>query len=211
MILPNTSKEVILNLKKGDVIPVPLAAISWWYNNGDSKLMIIFLGETNKAITPGEFTYFFLSGTQGILGGFSNEFTSKAFDMNKDEAKRLVKSQSGVLIIKLEANKTMPSNNPNDQDRTKDMICNIDGLSAKHLKLEANAMSSIMYNADGSVQVMYVVSGDGWIQIVGSSGMNVLDSEVKAGQLILVPKFFVIALSAGGDGLECFSLITSSR
>ncbi|KAL5053598.1 hypothetical protein RYX36_034280, partial [Vicia faba] len=33
MVLPKTGKEVVLKLKQGDVIPVPIGAISWWFND----------------------------------------------------------------------------------------------------------------------------------------------------------------------------------
>lgn len=67
MVLPNTKEEVVLKLKKGDVIPVPIGSVSWWFNDGDSDLVIIFLGETSKALIPGEITYFFLTGLQGVI------------------------------------------------------------------------------------------------------------------------------------------------
>ena len=94
MVLPNSSEKVVLRLKKGDVIPEPLGALSWWYNNGDhsEEVVIVFLGETSKSHIPGEFTYFFLSGGQGIMGGFSPEFIGRAYKMNGKEATKLAKS-----------------------------------------------------------------------------------------------------------------------
>ncbi|KAB1200744.1 hypothetical protein CJ030_MR0G006466 [Morella rubra] len=35
--------------------------------------------------------------------------------------------------------------------------------------------------------------------------------DVKPGQLLVVPRFFVVAKLAGGDGLECFSVITDKQ
>ncbi|KAH7518773.1 hypothetical protein FEM48_Zijuj09G0206600 [Ziziphus jujuba var. spinosa] len=237
MVFPNTSKEVVLKLKKGDVIPVPLGSLSWWFNNGDSELVVVFLGQTTKAYIPGEFTYFLLTGGLGILGGFSTEFTSKAFDLDKDEANELVKSQSGVLIIKLKRSK---ANMPKPQEnKTKELVYNIDsaeaddcvkkggivttlnktkfpfigevGLAANHVKLHANAMSSPTYTTDSSVRVIYVVNGGGRIQIVGLMGKRVLDAEVKAGQLVVVPAFFAVAKLAGDEGMECISIITNAE
>ena len=83
-------------------------------------------------------------------------------------------------------------------------------LSAKLVKLNANAMFSPTYTTDSSVQLIYVVKGIGQIQIVGINGKQVLDTEVKPGHLLVVPRFFVVAKLAGGDGLECFS-ITSKK
>ncbi|KAB1200743.1 13S globulin basic chain [Morella rubra] len=72
-------------------------------------------------------------------------------------------------------------------------------------------MCSPMYTADSAAQVIYVVKGSGKIQIVGINGKRVLDMEVKPGQLLVVPRFFVVAKLAGGDGLECFSVITDKQ
>ncbi|XP_059596942.1 glutelin type-A 3-like isoform X1 [Vitis vinifera] len=236
MVSPNASQEVVLRLKKGDIIPVPSGAVSWWYNDGDSELIIVFLGETSKAYVPGEFTYFLLTGTQGILGGFSTEFNSRAYDINNEEAKKLAKSQSGVLIIKLPEGHKMPHPCKNSTDK---LVFNIDaalpdihvqnaglltaltakkfpflgevGLSATLVKLDANAMSSPMYAGDSSVQVIYVAKGSGRIQVVGINGERALDAKVKAGHLLLVPRFFVASAIADGEGLEYFSLITATE
>ncbi|CBI23806.3 glutelin type-A 3 [Vitis vinifera] len=233
---PKASQEVVLRLKKGDIIPVPSGAVSWWYNDGDSELIIVFLGETSKAYVPGEFTNFLLTGTQGILGGFSTEFNSRAYDINNEEAKKLAKSQSGVLIIKLPEGHKMPHPCKNSTDK---LVFNIDaalpdihvqnaglltaltakkfpflgevGLSATLVKLDANAMSSPMYAGDSSVQVIYVAKGSGRIQVVGINGERALDAKVKAGHLLLVPRFFVASAIADGEGLEYFSLITATE
>ena len=236
MVFPNTSEEVVLKLKKGDVIPLVMGTVSWWFNDGDSELVIVFLGETSKSYIPGEFTYFFLSGAQGIMGGFSPEFLSRAYKINKDEANKLAKSQTGVLLIKLQEGKSMPKPNEN---YTNKLVYNIEAalpdirvknggqvttlteakfpsldqveLSTRLVKLDANAMFSPTYTTDSSVQLIYVVKGIGQIQIVGINGKQVLDIEVKPGHLLVVPKFFVVAKLAGGDGLECFSITTSKK
>ncbi|CAL5438856.1 unnamed protein product [Camellia sinensis] len=38
-----------------------------------------------------------------------------------------------------------------------------------------------------------------------------MDTKVHGGDLFVVPRFFVVAIVAGGDGMECFSVITSSQ
>ena len=226
MVFPNTSEEVVLKLKKGDVIPVPLGALSWWFNNGDSAddLVILFLGETTKAYTPGVFTYFFIAGTQSLLGGFSTDFISKSFSITKDEADEVTKSQTGVLLVKVEKGKTMPKPNAHLTHKLVHQLnvsatvtekefpfLNQAGLSANLIKLEPSAISSPIYTTDSTVQLIYVVGGGGRIQITGLNGQRVLDAEVAAGQLIVVPRFFMVAKLAGEKGMECFSVITSSR
>lgn len=85
------------------------------------------------------------------------------------------------------------------------------GLSAASLKLHGNAMLSPMYAADSSVRVIYVAEGSGRIQIVGINGARVLDTKLEAGHLCVVPSFFVSSIIADGEGLECFSLVTTTE
>ncbi|KAK9214380.1 hypothetical protein WN944_006372 [Citrus x changshan-huyou] len=233
MVLPNDQKhsqeEIVLGLRKGDVIPVPLGSASWWYNNGSSDVVIVFVGETSRAYVPGEFSYFLLTGAQGILGGFSSEFTGRAYNMNENEAKILAKSQTGVLIIKLGQDESEKIPLPHQHGNANLMVNNFAnfpadfcvkkagmvtsftgsnfpfleqvGLSCTILKLDANAMLSPTYTAD-SVQVFYVVKGSGKVQIVGLNAKLVLDSEVEAGQLLVVPRCFAVAIIAGPEGIE---------
>ncbi|EEF33108.1 nutrient reservoir, putative [Ricinus communis] len=233
MVLPS-SKEVVLRLKKGDVIPVPLGGFSWWYNNGDSDFVVVYLGETSKAFVPGEFTYFSLSGIGSILGGFSSEFISQAYNLNEQEANKLARSQTGIFIIKVQEGIRMPR--PRVLDK---MLYNIDaapadlevpkggvfktltaakfpfleqvGLSVGLLKLSANAMYSPTFTADGSSRLVYVAKGSGKVQIVGINGELVLETRIEAGQLFLVPRFFTVAGIAGGEGMELVSMTNSLR
>lgn len=231
MVFPNTSEEVVVKVKKGDVIPVPVGAVSWWFNNGDrsEEFVVVFLGETAGAHIPGQFTYFLFAGTLSLLAGFSTEFVSKSFNITEDEADDITESQTGVLIIKLGQDETTKMPLPN-QKLTHTHVHNITsnkttttltekefpllkqaGLSANLTKLEADAISSPIYAPDSTVQVIYVARGSGRIQIVGVNGQRLLDAEVTAGQLLVVPTFFMVAKLAGQNGLECFTVMTSSR
>ncbi|CDP18392.1 unnamed protein product [Coffea canephora] len=46
-------------------------------------------------------------------------------------------------------------------------------------------------------------------QIVGVDGKRVLETTVKAGNLFIVPRFFVVSKIADADGLEWFSIVTT--
>ncbi|XP_022149158.1 13S globulin basic chain-like [Momordica charantia] len=83
------------------------------------------------------------------------------------------------------------------------------GLTAVLEKLEANAVRAPVYVADPSVQLIYVSRGSGRIRVGGFLGK--MDSEVKAGQLVLVPKYFAVGKVAGDEGMECFSIITTTH
>ncbi|KAA8545522.1 hypothetical protein F0562_020306 [Nyssa sinensis] len=236
MILPNSTEENVLLIKKGDAIPVPVGSVSWWFNGGDSDMVIVFLGETLKAQTPGSFTYFFMTGSLGMLKGFSTEFISRACNLSENEANKLVKSQTAALIVKLSNILDMPRQCKGSSDG---LIFNLDnaladinvknagslttltaaklpmltklGLSASLVKLDANAMCSPMYTTDSEVQLTYIVKGSGKIQIVGINGERVLDTKVQAGQLFVVPKFFMAATIADAEGMEYCSVITSPQ
>lgn len=232
---PNESKEQVLKLSKGDAIPIPTGVVSWWYNDGDSDLEITFLGETSNSHIHGEITYFLLAGAQGILSTFSPEFISKAYNLNKQETNKLTHSQTGILIIKLQPNNSLPkprghhnkmvfnlaNAEPNHHkaefgvsitslEESKFPFIGQTGLSAMLEKLCPNGVRSPIYTVDSSVQVIYVVSGSGRVEIVGFNAVK-MAAEVKAGQLLVVPKYFVVGKEAGEEGMECFSIVTTTK
>ncbi|KAK2638588.1 hypothetical protein Ddye_026383 [Dipteronia dyeriana] len=236
----NRKEEKVVGLGSGDVIGVPFGSVSWWYNHGNSDCVIAFLGETSKAYVPGEFTYFLLTGPLGILGGFSTEFTSKALHINQSEANTLAKSQTGVLIVKLDPedrNKIpQPHQNINIVNKYVQNILHYSpdihvdrageatsfteknfpileeiGVSCSLVKLETDAMLSPLYTCVSSVQIFYVFKGTAKIEIVGMNGNLVLDNKVVAGQVVVVPRFFTIGVVAQDQGMECFSITTTSR
>ncbi|KAK7247310.1 hypothetical protein RIF29_42191 [Crotalaria pallida] len=235
-VLVNSGKEVVVKLEKGDILPIPLGSVSWWFNDGDSDLTIVFLGETSKAVIPGEISYFFLVGPQGLVGGFSPELTSKAYNLNKEEVNKLTKSQTQPLMVKVSKDQPIPKP---QIDHTKELVFNLNGtqthnvvingtlittlteatfpfigevgLSVIRVKLEPNAIKAPTYPANSEVQLIYIAKGSGKIEIVGLNGERVLDSEVKDGQLIVVPQFYVVAQIAGEEGLESYSIVTTTK
>ncbi|KAK9929266.1 hypothetical protein M0R45_026370 [Rubus argutus] len=198
MVYPHTSEEVVLKIKKGDVIPVPLGTVSWWFNNGDSSddLVILFLGETTKAYTPGLFTYSSLQELKVLSE--DSQLTSLGNTLPKPNALISHKLVHPLTVSATLTEKEFP-------------FLNKAGLSANLIKLEPDAISSPIYTTDSTVQLIYVVRGGGRVQIAGINGQRVLDAEVTAGHLIVVPRFFMVAKLAGEEGLDCFSVITSSR
>ncbi|KAK7399676.1 hypothetical protein VNO78_10864 [Psophocarpus tetragonolobus] len=236
MVLANSGEEVVLKLKQGDILPVPIGSVSWWFNDGDTDLVIVFLGETSKALIPGQFTYFLLTGAQGLIGAFSHELTTKVYDLDKYEVNKLTKSQTGVLIVKLHKSQPMPMP---QIDLTKKLVYNIDaapaqnnvenaglvktltdkhfpfigdvGLSVIRVKLEPCAIKAPSYPTHATLQLIYIARGRGKIEIVGFDGKRALDSQVKAGDLLVVPQFFVVAQMAGEEGMETYSIVTTTK
>ncbi|KAK0599036.1 hypothetical protein LWI29_001775 [Acer saccharum] len=233
-------EETVLGLEAGDVIPVPSGSTSWWYNHGNSSVdvIIVFLGETANAYIPGQFTYFFLTGARGILAGFSTEIITRAYNINQEQANILAKTQTGFLIVKLDPDQRKNIPQPH-QNIVNNWVKNITkhlpdirvdkagtitsftgknfsfldqvGLSCSIVKLEAHAMLSPIFTTDFSVQVFYVAKGSGHVQIVGLNSKLVLDIKIVVGQLLVVPRFFTVAIIAQAQGMECFSITTSSR
>lgn len=233
IVLPE-SEEKILAVKKGDALALPFGVVTWWYNKEDTDLVVLFLGDTSKAHKPGEFTNFFLTGSNGIFTGFSTEFVGRAWDLEDNIAKSLVSKQSNQGIVKLEPTFKMPvpkkehrdgmalncEEAPLDVDiknggrvvvlNTKNLpLVGEVGLGADLVRLDANAMCSPGFSCDSALQVTYIVKGSGRVQVVGVGGKRVLETTVKAGNLFIVPRFFVVSKIADADGMEWFSIITT--
>ena len=49
----------------------------------------------------------------------------------------------------------------------------------------------------------------GRLKIVGFNGKLAVDSQVEAGQLLVVPRLFVVVVTAGEDGMEYYSILTT--
>ncbi|OMO96505.1 Cupin 1 [Corchorus olitorius] len=240
IVLPE-SEEKVIAIKKGDAIALPFGVITWWYNKEDTKLVVLFLGDTSKGHKAGQFTDFFLTGTNGIFNGFTTEFVKRAWDVDDETVKALVGNQTGNDIVKLDANVKMPE--PKSEHRVgmalnreeapldtdiKDagnvVVLNTKnlplvgqvglgvgqvGLGADLVRLEGNAMCSPGFSCDSALQVTYIVKGSGRLQVVGVDGERVLETIVKADNLLIVPRFFVVSKIADPDGLSWFSIITT--
>ncbi|KAF7126492.1 hypothetical protein RHSIM_Rhsim11G0128900 [Rhododendron simsii] len=217
---PSASIEKVVVIKEGDVIPVPIGLVSWWFNAGDFDTIIVFIREASMSQISGEITYFFLTGTLGVLRGFSTEFISKAYNLNQNEANTLVMNQTGGVIVKLSKGIQIPQpqNYAENYDEfastltTAVEFTSIEqvGLSFKHVKLGGNAVFQPVYVTD-SVQVAYVIKGSGRVQFAGANGEKLLDATVKAGELFVVPRFVVAIEIADAQGMEYLSVVTSSK
>ncbi|KAJ6726549.1 hypothetical protein OIU79_004655 [Salix purpurea] len=196
IVLPEKEEKVVA-LKKGDAIALPFGVVTWWYNKEDTELVVLFMGDTSTAHKTGEFTDFFLTGSNGIFTGFSSEFVSRAWNVDDKNVKTLVGNQSAKGIVKLDGSFKMPE--PKKENR--------EGLCVQ--LLDGNAMCSPGFSCDSALQVTYIVSGSGRVQVVGVDGRRVLETTVKAGHLFIVPRFFVVSKICDPDGMSWFSIITT--
>ncbi|GAB4824355.1 hypothetical protein Ancab_007243 [Ancistrocladus abbreviatus] len=233
IVLPEKEEKVI-SIKKGDAIALPFGVVTWWHNKEDTELVVLFLGDTSKAHKSGQFTDFFLTGSNGIFTGFSTEFVSRAWDLGEDVVKSLVGKQTRSGIVKLDGTIKLPE--PKKEHRT-GMALNCEeapldvniknggrvvvlntsnlplvgevGLGADLVRLDGRAMCSPGFSCDSALQVTFIVRGSGRVQVVGVDGRRVLETTVKAGNLFIVPRFFVVSKIADADGMEWFSIITT--
>ncbi|KAL0433853.1 UNVERIFIED_CONTAM: hypothetical protein Slati_2719600 [Sesamum latifolium] len=83
------------------------------------------------------------------------------------------------------------------------------GLGADLVRLNGKAMCSPGFSCDSALQVTYIVRGSGRVQVVGVDGKRVLETTIKAGNLFIVPRFFVVSKIADPDGMDWFSIITT--
>ncbi|XP_050203270.1 glutelin type-D 1-like [Mercurialis annua] len=233
IILPE-SEEKVIAIKKGDALALPFGTVIWFYNKEDTELEVIFLGDTSKAHKSGEITAFNLAGTNAIFTGFSSEFLARAFDLDEDFVTALIQNQPGHEIIKLEENFKLPE--PNNEHRrgialscdevplyvdvknggrlvvlnTKNFpILGEIGLGADLVTLEGNAMFSPGFSCDSALRVTYIVRGSGRVQVVGADGRKVLETDLNAGCLFIVPRFFIVSKIANPEGMEWLSVITT--
>ncbi|KAJ6678382.1 hypothetical protein OIU85_008917 [Salix viminalis] len=176
----------------------------------------------------------FLTGSHGIFTGFSAEFVSRAWDVDEEAVRSLVGNQTAEGIVKLDEAFEMPE--PEEEHREgfvynceeapldvdikdggKVVVLNTKnlplvaevGLGADLVKLDGGAMCSPGFSCDSALQVTYIVSGGGRVQIVGVDGQRVLETTVKAGHLFIVPRFFVVSKICDPDGMSWFSIITT--
>ncbi|KAJ8750462.1 hypothetical protein K2173_015602 [Erythroxylum novogranatense] len=233
IVLPEKEEKVVA-LRKGDAIALPFGAVNWWYNKEDTELVVLFLGDTSKGHKAGDFSYMFLAGSNGIFTGFSTEFVCRAWDVDENTAKTLVGSQSAQLVVKLDASLKMPEPKREHRDgmvynceeapldvdikgggkvvvlNTKNLPLVAElGFGADLVRLDGSAMCSPGFSCDSALQVTYIVSGGGRVQVVGFDGRRVLETTVKAGHLFIVPRFFVVSKIGDPDGMSWFSIVTT--
>lgn len=183
IVLPE-SEEKVVEIKKGDALAIPFGTVTWWYNKEETELVVLFLGDTSKAHKPGEFTNFFLTGSNGIFTGFSTEFVGRAWDLEENDVKTLVGKQSGQGIVKLEGDITLPNPKPEHRNgmalnceeapldvdiegggrvvvlNTKNLpLVGEVGLGADLVRLDGRAMCSPGFSCDSALQVTYIVRG----------------------------------------------------
>ncbi|XP_051132456.1 uncharacterized protein LOC127252348 [Andrographis paniculata] len=232
LVPPNSSDEKVVVIKKGDAIPVPMGTISWWFNAGDGAAVLVFLGESSRSYTAGMFDYYFLAGAIGVLRGFSTDFVAKMYGLSPPDAEKVAGGQPYPLLVKLAGDERLPRESSCDvgehafnleggidQGRPRVEITGekfglLDevGLSAALVRAAAGRFAAEpSYSTAATYRMIYVVRGGGRVQIVGLNGAAALDAAALEDEMFVVPPFFAVAILAGEDGIELFSVSTSAR
>lgn len=72
------------------------------FSSPNAGLLFFLSGKVRSCPSfSSRFDYFFLTGGLGVLGGFSTDFVSRAFNLTQDESDQLLTYQTGALIVKL--------------------------------------------------------------------------------------------------------------
>lgn len=84
------------------------------------------------------------------------------------------------------------------------------GLSAEYGVLYKNAMYVPHYTINANT-LIYVTKGSARLQVVECSGKSVFDEILEAGQLLMVPQNFALAMRAENEEFEYVSFKTNER
>ncbi|EEE70185.1 hypothetical protein OsJ_30264 [Oryza sativa Japonica Group] len=210
------ARERVVRLEAGDVIAMRAGEVTWWYNDTDGEdVTIVFMGDTAGAVSPGDISYFVLAGPMGVLGGLDAGLLAKASGLTSPEqAATAFRSQPAALLTRL--NGKLHGVRPREHDRHGLVV------NAARVPADSNTGGAAPRDEDGhrgapasagAARAVYVARGSGRVQVAGAGGAStLLDAEVAAGSLLVVPRYGV-SLAAADDagGMELVSLIKSPR
>ncbi|KAE8690047.1 UDP-galactose/UDP-glucose transporter 5B-like isoform X1 [Hibiscus syriacus] len=151
-----------------------------------------------------------LTFNNGIFTGFTTDFVKRAWDVDDDTAKALIGNQKGQDIVKLDASVKMHEPKP---DHREGMALNCEKAPLDtYIK---NAGNVVLLNTKNLPLVGQVGLGADLVREVVVSKLWVLMEKgywkphVKEGNLLIVPRFFVVSKIADPEGLSWFSIITT--
>ncbi|KAJ7550093.1 hypothetical protein O6H91_07G093000 [Diphasiastrum complanatum] len=171
-----------------------------------------------------------------ILRGFDREILARAWDVDEQTVTRLLEDQKGAAIVQVREGIELPEVTEGENTYFANFVYRAKRSEAdvrverggklqvvnryklpvlRHLdlgmtcvKLEPNAMKAPGWSLNAH-NVIYIVRGSGRIQIVRHNGEQALDTEVREGSLVVVPRSFPCAEIAGSDGLDYVSVSTA--
>ncbi|KAK6119165.1 hypothetical protein DH2020_047097 [Rehmannia glutinosa] len=187
IVLPE-KEEKVLPIKKGDAIALPFGVVTWCRAWGveESIAKTLVSSQSAKGIVK-------VAPTAKMPEPKKEHYNGMA--LNCEEAPLDVDIKDGGKVVVLNT-KNLP------------LVGEV-GLGADLVRLNGSAMCSPGFSCDSALQVTYIVRGSGRVQVVGADGKRVLETTIKAGNLFIVPRFFVVSKIADPDGMDWFSIITT--
>ncbi|KAI5058230.1 hypothetical protein GOP47_0026400 [Adiantum capillus-veneris] len=174
----------------------------------------------------------------GVWHGFSEDTIARALDVDKSTVRKLLTSQKEVVITKTRHKIKLPfpeerrhhengagaeftfSTKCSKADlmvkhggwlsmvtRNKLPVLAHVGLSAVRVNLEPEAMAAPLWSSNAH-QIVRILRGNGRIEVASSDGDQLLHTDLKENDVIVVPKFFPSTIIAGNDGLDIIKILT---
>ncbi|WCJ38332.1 11S globulin seed storage protein 1 [Euphorbia peplus] len=221
---------VLYYFEKGDLTGRVAGTPIFNYNYGTENVIILSLLRTNGT----RLRYFFLGGSQNLLNGFSNEFITQAFNVDGELATELQNKDDRGSIIYVTRGEIDLSNYPTAQEQEQKLadpskadvfipgagyLNTIDarefpflasvGFSASYTFMYEDVMR--LPHWENTNRIMYMVKGEGRIQVANDDGKNVFDDIVKEGQFLIVPEFLVMAEKAKSEMSEYLTFMTDAN
>ncbi|MCL7051118.1 hypothetical protein MKW94_005086 [Papaver nudicaule] len=204
IILYEAKKEKVIAVTVGDAIALPFGVVTWWFNQNDTELVVLFMGDTSES-------------ANGIFIGFTTKFVGRAWDLEEDKVKEIVgsqktrKNEKGMALNCLEARLDVDIKNGGHVVvlNTKNLpSVEQVGLGADLVRINAGSMCSPGFSCDSAYPVTYIVQVSGRAQIVGVDGKRKMEIRVKAGNLFHRPQTLVVSKIADEEGMDWFSVIS---
>lgn len=207
-----------------------------------AELSILFMADTARSsVSPGNIiSNSFLAGANGVMRGFDPSLLAAAWPRaTEEQAAAAFRSQPALILTRQQLRGLRPRETDRDGLVVNAAVLPPDdaahvagrgtvktltgarlqalrglGISARLVQLEPGATLPPWVLREGAAQAVYVARGSARVQVSSAAGGDtlLLDEEVPAGSLFVVPRFAVACVqAAGADGVELVTLIKSAR
>ncbi|WCJ38327.1 Legumin type B [Euphorbia peplus] len=222
--------QKIHHFQSGDVVAFRPGEIGWIYNGGNTTFIMIAIYDV---VTDDQFRTFFLGGPQNMLHGFSSKLIAEAFNIDNSLARKLRKmdlrgsityTTGGGLHLYTSPNTTRGAkiSDPLTADLFIPNVGHFKTIDAHKLPILESFQLSVSYSHllkdvmrlphwENSYSLIYMVKGEGEIQVSNEIGNNVFHDIVKEGQLLVVPQNFVLTEKAKSEMFEYVSFKTNAN
>ncbi|WCJ38342.1 11S globulin seed storage protein 2 [Euphorbia peplus] len=229
--------QQIYNYQRGDLGARHAGEIGWSINNGNESNIIISI---LRVTDIDGLRIFSLGGPQNILAGFSSDFITNAFNIEAKLARKLQrKNPRGNTIYmtrgelhltnvidsssyKTNNTKIVKLVDPPKADLSTTKVGYFTSIDAHEFPILESVKFSASYNLllkdvmrlphwENTYRIVYVVKGEGRIQVADDNGKNVFNDVIKEGQILVVPKFLVMAEKAKSEKFEYVTFKTNAN